>query len=115
MIVREIVAHPEMADNFDHFNDYQDTIGYLRSLPATASVILTTDRLEASYKIWFARYFARLKPHTEYVPKDGQLQTADEGGETQPGADQIDSQNQEGVRVSGPHSSAAEALAEADA
>lgn len=29
MIVREILANPEIADNFDHFNDYSDTKRFL--------------------------------------------------------------------------------------
>ena len=33
MIVRRIIEAPELLDEFDHFNDYNDTIRWLRGLP----------------------------------------------------------------------------------
>lgn len=30
MIVRAIAKNPEIADNFDYFNDYKDTAAWLR-------------------------------------------------------------------------------------
>lgn len=32
MIVREIANDPTIADNFDHFNDYGDTSGWLMGM-----------------------------------------------------------------------------------
>lgn len=60
MIVRAIYGHPELAKKFDHFNDYTDTVAWLRRLrTATADtdkqkriddVILELDRCHHSWR-----------------------------------------------------------------
>lgn len=40
MIIRAILDHPALAENFDHFNDHRDTLGWLHRQPASDQKIM---------------------------------------------------------------------------
>jgi hypothetical protein len=48
MIVRAILDRPEIADNFDHFNDHRDTLFWLRCQPMTEARQEAMRRLQAA-------------------------------------------------------------------
>lgn len=49
MIVRDILHDPGMADNFDHFNDYDDTMCWLQGLKSNQLVQTAIERLSIAY------------------------------------------------------------------
>ena len=55
MIVRAILTRP-VVEPFDWFNDYKDTLGWLRSGPQTPELIEATKRFQEAYqkteRIW---------------------------------------------------------------
>jgi hypothetical protein len=59
MIVRAILRCPELADHFDHFNDFKDTSGWLRGLVARDEAgrfaQIALKRLEAQHKVWLQK------------------------------------------------------------
>lgn len=50
MIVRAVLVNPLLADNFDFFNDYSDTLRWLESLPKDDLRDQAIERLERAYK-----------------------------------------------------------------
>ncbi|MBW2672197.1 MAG: hypothetical protein JRD89_02120 [Deltaproteobacteria bacterium] len=51
MINRAILQNPEIADNFDHFNDYKNTLTWLYHLPPTHQRDRAIQRLKTSHKL----------------------------------------------------------------
>lgn len=68
MIVRAILTRPELADNFDHFNNYDNTLHFLQGCLVTPSELYTKKqvkaciaRLKASHEIWVKEMQAQYK------------------------------------------------------
>lgn len=63
MIVREVLTSPELMENFDHFNDYKDTMNWLAGVQdefkATAQKCMKT--LTERYNSWHANHIAQTK------------------------------------------------------
>lgn len=52
MIVREIKDHPELIDNFDWFNDYQDTRNWVQRNYSPELL----EKLDIGYKQWLKKF-----------------------------------------------------------
>lgn len=46
MIVREILQNPNLADDFDFFNDYKDTMAWLKRCPGAGEIVAKLKRAE---------------------------------------------------------------------
>lgn len=70
MIVREVLFKPELADNFDHFNNYDNTLAFLEACVVrpewrcgfTVKYIKSViARLKSTHKIWIQEIQMRNK------------------------------------------------------
>jgi len=60
MINRHILQMPSLAEGFDFFNDYSDTLNWLQSLPSeTPGRTIAIDKLKANYEVWLAKHIPR--------------------------------------------------------
>ena len=55
MIVRAILTNPEIASNFDFFNDFKNTENWLMRLPESPERNEALDRLRVEYAKWLKR------------------------------------------------------------
>ncbi len=60
MIVREILASPELITNFDFFNDTKDTVSWLRGVNTPESMALAVE-LSAASAAWYQKKFTNRK------------------------------------------------------
>lgn len=67
MIVRGIEEHPEWADNFDYFNDYDDTLRHLERLKIGSDperlkkIAEAKNALQVGFDDWMRRRQERMR------------------------------------------------------
>lgn len=74
MIVREILKDPKLLENFDFFNDYDDTARWLRGL-ATTDAAQRAFELRARHQTWIDRV-NRNAATAQHTPGPGWARTA---------------------------------------
>lgn len=64
MIIREFVKYPDMVEQlftgFDYFNDFKDTVNFLRG-EKTSEADAIIKRLEEGHAVWLKHFLNRSK------------------------------------------------------